>query len=85
MSARVRWTVTKTAAAPCPDRPRVDPYTGETDRFAIRCGVLHYEEKTWKMWQEFGSLSAAQAFIDGAPDSCSEWEITTDEHGGNKT
>ena len=66
---------------PCPDAGRTDPYTGQQSFYGCLVNHFHYEEK--EMNTQFDSEDAANDFIKGAPENCTDFQIFKLAHKPN--
>ena len=64
MKHLVKWQITRTEPAPCPDY-RPDPYTGEYP--LVSCAVLHTTTTVQNMVRCFYSREEADRFIADCP------------------
>ena len=74
---KIHWKVTIQRPAPCPDKPQIDPYTGEypAGGAGISCGVYHFTTETKEMSKEIKDVSEFDEFKKRAPSNCYEFRL----------
>ena len=73
---KIYWKVTIERPAPCPDKPKVNPYTGEYASGAgISCGVYHFTTETKEMSKDIKEVSEFDEFKKNAPSNCFDFKL----------